>query len=222
MPVYNEAATIERIIAKVQAAQIDKEIIIIDDFSKDGSREKIQEIEKTRDNIKAIYHDHNQGKGAALRSGFAIAAGDIIIIQDADLEYDPQDYPELVRPILDGVADVVYGSRFSGRPRRVMFFWNMVGNRFLTLLSNALNDIDLTDMETCYKVFKRDVIAQLELKSNRFGFEPEFTAKIAKKKFRICEVPIRYSGRGYKEGKKITWIDGITAVISILWFRFFD
>lgn len=224
IPVYNEVKTIEQIVRKVRAVKIDheKEIIIIDDSSTDGTREKIQELATGWDNVRILCHKCNQGKGAALRTGFAAATGDIIIIQDADLEYDPLDYPKLLNPILDGGAEVVYGSRFLSGPRGVPFTWHMAGNKFLTLLSNALNDIDLTDMETCYKVFKKGVIARLDLKSNRFGFEPEFTAKISRQKFRIYEVPISYRGRTYSEGKKIGWRDGVKAIFSILWFRFFD
>jgi glycosyltransferase involved in cell wall biosynthesis len=169
-----------------------------------------------------LYHDRNQGKGAALRTGFEGATGDIVIIQDADLEYDPREYPVLLEPILDGRADIVYGSRFLGGPHRVFFFWHYLGNKFLTLLSNALTNLNLTDMETCYKVFRREVLNDIQLKSNRFGFEPEFTAKIAKKGFRIYETSISYSGRTYAEGKKIGWKDGVKAIFAILWFRFFD
>jgi glycosyltransferase involved in cell wall biosynthesis len=168
------------------------------------------------------YHDRNRGKGAALRTGFAEVKGDVIIIQDADLEYDPREYPSLLEPIVDGRADVVYGSRFTGGPHRVLFFWHYVGNKFLTLLSNALNNLNLTDMETCYKVFRKDVLKGLSLKSNRFGFEPEFTMKVAKRRYRIYEVPISYSGRTYEEGKKINWKDGFAAIYAILRYRFFD
>jgi glycosyltransferase involved in cell wall biosynthesis len=222
IPVYNEVGTIREIVRRVQAIDLEKEIIIVDDASSDGTRDALHEIEKTQDNIKVFYHDRNQGKGAALRSGFQMVSGDIVIIQDADLEYDPRDYGPLLEPILDGKADVVYGSRFLGGPHRVLFFWHYVGNRFLTLLSNALNNINLTDMETCYKVFTRDVLNRVSIRSKRFGFEPEFTAKIARHGFRIYEVPISYSGRTYNEGKKIGWVDGVKAIFTILWYRFFD
>ena len=222
IPVYNEVNTIREIVARVQAVDLDKEIIIVDDGSTDGTRELLQEITLSQENIRVIYHDRNQGKGAALRTGFEGATGDIVIVQDADLEYDPREYPILLEPILDGRADVVYGSRFLGGPHRVLFFWHSLGNKFLTLLSNAVTNLNLTDMETCYKVFKREVLAGMNLKSNRFGFEPEFTVKIAKKGFRIYEVPISYSGRTYAEGKKIGWKDGVKAIFAIIWFRFFD
>jgi glycosyltransferase involved in cell wall biosynthesis len=182
----------------------------------------LQEISPAQKNVRVFYHDRNQGKGTALRTGFEVTTGDIVIIQDADLEYDPREYPVLLEPILDGRADIVYGSRFLGGPHRVLFFWHYLGNRFLTLLSNALTNLNLTDMETCYKVFKREVLNDIQLKSNRFGFEPEFTAKIAKKGFRIYETPISYSGRTYSEGKKIGWKDGVKAIFAIIWFRFFD
>jgi glycosyltransferase involved in cell wall biosynthesis len=222
MPVYNEAGTIKEIVHRVQAAELEKEIIIVDDYSTDSTREHLREINLAHENVKVLYHDHNQGKGAALRTGFQAVSGDIVIIQDADLEYDPREYPLLLEPIVDGRADVVYGSRFLGGPHRVLFFWHYMGNKFLTLLSNMLTNLNLTDMETCYKVFKKEVLDQIKLKSNRFGFEPEFTAKIAKKGFRIYETPISYSGRTYAEGKKIGWKDGLKAVFAILWFRLFD
>jgi len=222
IPVYNEVSTIREIVVRVQAVDLDKEIIIVDDGSTDGTREQLQGFTLSQENVRVFYHDRNQGKGAALRTGFEIATGDIIIIQDADLEYDPREYAVLLEPILDGRADVVYGSRFLGGPHRVLFFWHYVGNKFLTLLSNMLTNLNLTDMETCYKVFKREVLNDLKLKSNRFGFEPEFTAKIAKKGFRVYETSISYSGRTYAEGKKIGWKDGVKAIFAILWFRFFD
>jgi glycosyltransferase involved in cell wall biosynthesis len=222
IPVYNEAETIKEIVSRVQAVDLEKEIIIVDDGSTDGTRELLQEITLSQDNVRVLYHDRNQGKGAALRTGFEGATGDIVIIQDADLEYDPREYPVLLEPILDGRADIVYGSRFLGGPHRVFFFWHYLGNKFLTLLSNALTNLNLTDMETCYKVFRREVLNDIQLKSNRFGFEPEFTAKIAKKGFRIYETSISYSGRTYAEGKKIGWKDGVKAIFAILWFRFFD
>ena len=222
MPVYNEVATIKEIVSRVQAVTLEKDIIIVDDGSTDGTVELLEEISQSYDNLRVIYHDMNQGKGAALRTGFAAVTGDIVIIQDTDLEYDPKEYPVLLEPILDGRADIVYGSRFLGGPHRVLFFWHYMGNKLLTLLSNMLTNLNLTDMETCYKVFRKEVLDNIKLKSNRFGFEPEFTAKVAKKGFRIYETPISYSGRTYDEGKKIGWKDGVKAIFCILWFRFFD
>lgn len=222
IPAYNEVGTVEEIVSRVQAVDIEKEIVIVDDASTDGTREKLIGLEASQDNLRLIRHDYNRGKGAALRTGFQHATGDIIIIQDADLEYDPREYSRLLEPILDGRADVVYGSRFLGGPHRVLFFWHYVGNRLLTLFSNALNNLNLSDMETCFKVFRAGVLDQITLKSDRFGFEPEFTAKVARKTFRVYEVPISYSGRLYSEGKKITWKDGFKAIFCILWFRFFD
>lgn len=222
IPVYNEVKTIPDILLAVQAAPpTNKEIIIVDDGSTDGTREYLEEAAKTQ-NIQVICHDHNHGKGAALRTGFVRASGDIIIIQDADLEYDPQEYPKLLQPILQGKADVVYGSRFTGGPRRVLFFWHTVGNKLLTLLSNALNDLNLTDMETGYKAFRKEILKDLILRSNRFSFEPEFTAKIAKKKLRIYEIPISYWGRSWAAGKKAGWKDVVAALFAIIWYRFFD
>ena len=222
MPVYNEAATIHEIVARVQAVERKKEMVIVDDGSSDGTAQCLKEIDNQYDDVRVLYHEKNCGKGAALRTGFAKASGDIIIIQDADLEYDPRDYEALLVPILDGRADVVYGSRFLGGPHRVLYFWHYIGNKVITLLSDAFSNLNLTDMETCYKVFKREILNQITLKSNRFGFEPEFTMKIAKKGLRVYEVPISYSGRTYEEGKKIVWKDGIKAIFAILWFRFFD
>jgi glycosyltransferase involved in cell wall biosynthesis len=222
IPVFNEIDTIEEIVSRVQSVALDKEIIIVDDYSTDGTRERLKEIVKNQENVKAFYHNCNRGKGAALRTGFDFVSGDVVIIQDADLEYDPREYPELLEPILDGRADVVYGSRFLSGPHRVLLFWHYVGNRFLTLLCNVMTNINLSDMETCYKVFKSEVLKGIVLKSNRFGFEPEFTIKIAKMKFRIYEVPISYSGRTYDQGKKITWKDGLVAIYTILRFCFFD
>ena len=219
VPCFNEINTLEKVINMIQNSPIDlKEIIIVDDFSNDGSREFLKNLKSK--NIKTIFHKKNLGKGAALYSGIAIAEGEIIIIQDADLEYDPNEYPKIISPIINGKADVVYGSRFQGgQPHRVVYFWHRVGNGFLTLLSNIFTDINLTDMETCYKMFKSSVLENLELKSNRFGFEPEFTAKIAKANLRIYEMPISYDGRTYKEGKKITWKDGVAAFYYILYFN---
>lgn len=221
MPVYNEEKTIREIVQRVQDVAIEKEIIIVDDGSDDGTPQVLDDMVSRYDNLVLIHQKRNQGKGAALKEGFKHVTGEIILIQDADLEYDPKDYDLLLLPILDGRADVVYGSRFLGGPHRVLFFWHYFGNKFLTLLSNMLNNLNLTDMEVGYKVFKRHILDQIHLKSNRFGFEPEFTAKIARLRTRIYEVPITYSGRSYEEGKKITWKDGIVALICIIRFRFF-
>ena len=222
IPVYNEEFTIQEIISRVQNADLEKEIIVVDDHSTDGTSAQLTDINGRYENVQILTHDRNRGKGAALRTGFAAARGDIIIIQDADLEYDPQEYKSLLGPILDGRADVVYGSRFLGGPHRVLFFWHYVGNKFLTLLADVFSNLNLSDMETGYKVFKKEVLNEIKLRSNRFGFEPEFTMKVAKKGFRVYEVPISYSGRTYEEGKKIVWKDGLKAIFAILWFRFFD
>ena len=224
IPVYNELKWIREIVRRVQEVPIPKELILIDDFSTDGTRDILVEMEKTP-NIRVVYHDKNQGKGAALRTGFKHATGDVVIVQDADLEYDPAEYPRLIQPILDNRADVVFGSRFIGEQHRVLYFWHYVGNKMLTMLSNFFTNLNLTDMETCYKVFRREVIQGINLKSNRFGFEPEITAKIAKKKnpsWRIYEVPISYSGRTYEEGKKIGLKDAFNAFYCIIRFRFKD
>jgi len=222
IPVYNEVETIAEIVSLVQSVLLDKEIIIVDDGSTDGTQDRLKEIGQGQNNVNIVYNDRNKGKGAALRKGFELASGDIIIIQDADLEYDPRECPKLLEPIRDGRADVVYGSRFLGGPHRVLYFWHYLGNKALNLLTNAVCNINLTDMETCYKAFKRQILKEISFRSNRFGFEPEFTVKVAKKGFRIYETPISYSGRPYSEGKKITWRDGIVAIFAILWFRFFD
>jgi glycosyltransferase involved in cell wall biosynthesis len=219
IPIYNERETLEILIAKVNSVDYEKEIILIDDFSTDGTREILKKYEN-KEGFKVLYHNHNQGKGAALRTGFSGVNGDIIIIQDADLEYNPADYGTLIEPIMDGRADVVYGSRFLGGPHRVLFFWHYVGNMLLTTLSNMLTNVNLTDMETGYKVFTKKVNDTITFKCNRFGFEPEFTAKVAKNNFRIFEVPISYNGRDYSEGKKITWKDGFAAIWYIFKFRF--
>ncbi len=220
IPVYNEISTIEEILKRVQSVPQDKEIIVIDDGSTDGTREWLEKL--TMQEITVLFHSENKGKGAALRTGFEQATGDIVIIQDADLEYDPRDYDCLIGPIADGRADVVFGSRFLGGPHRVLFFWHYVGNKVLTVLSNMLTNLNLSDMETGYKAFRTSLLREVRIKSNRFGFEPEITAKFAKLKCRIYEVPISYSGRGYEEGKKITWRDGLAALFHVIRFRFFD
>lgn len=215
IPVYNEKETINDIIDAVVATPYRKEIIIVDDCSTDGTRNILTKIKK--DGLKVYLHDKNQGKGAALQTGFSHATGDIILIQDADLEYDPQDYSTLINPILEGKADVVYGSRFAGHgAHRVLYFWHYMGNRFLTFLSNLFTNLNLTDMEVCYKAFTREAIAGVKIKEKRFGFEPEITAKMARKKLRIYEVPISYYGRTYEEGKKVTWKDGLRAMWCII------
>jgi glycosyltransferase involved in cell wall biosynthesis len=220
MPVYNEVATIRAIVERVLALPLDAELIVVDDGSTDGTREALGEMRDPR--LRVHLQARNMGKGAALRAGFQQAAGDVIVVQDADLEYNPEEYPDLLKPIADGHADVVYGSRFLAGPHRVHLFWHYVGNRFLTLLSNMLSNINLTDMETCYKVFRRQVLDGLALRSDRFGFEPEFTMKVARRGWRIYEVPISYHGRDYAQGKKINWKDGISAIWSIVKYRFVD
>jgi len=240
IPVYNEKETIFEILRRVQDTEIRKEVLVVDDFSNDGTREILQNI-LTRQaggealapaldggdpiplkDVRFFFQEQNQGKGAALRRGFAVASGDIVLVQDADLEYDPRDYPKLLEPILDGRADVVFGSRFLGGPQRVHYFWHYVANKFLTLLSDMFTNLKLTDMETCYKVFRREVLKDIRIKSNRFGFEPEITAKVSKGKWRVYEVPISYAGRTYEEGKKITWKDGVQALWCIIRYRLGD
>jgi len=217
IPVYNEIKTIEALLAKVLSVELPlkKEIILVDDASTDGTRQFIETV--SSNDVLTVLHENNQGKGAALRSGFKKATGDIVLIQDADLEYNPNEYPKLLKPILEGKADVVYGSRFVGsEAHRVLYFWHMLGNKFLTLLSNMFTNLNLTDMETCYKVFRRQIIDNLVLKENRFGFEPEITSKVAKLKCRIYEVGISYSGRTYEKGKKIGWRDGVWALWCVI------
>jgi glycosyltransferase involved in cell wall biosynthesis len=221
IPVYNEKSTIIEICRRVRAVDIDKEIILVDDGSTDGSTDILKQMEDG--NTIVIFHNQNSGKGAAIRSGLARVSGDIVIIQDADLEYDPSQFPKLIRPIIEERADVVYGSRFvTGDYRRVMFFWHYVGNKLLTLLSNMLTNLNLTDMETCYKAFKKDVLDKITIEENRFGFEPEITAKIAKMNLRIYETGISYSGRTYNEGKKIGWKDGVAAFKCIVKYNLFQ
>ncbi|HET6143595.1 MAG TPA: glycosyltransferase family 2 protein [Candidatus Acidoferrales bacterium] len=240
IPVYNERAFIEEVLLRVQASPIEKEIILIDDKSSDGTRGLLEDLDKAQSegkrevyvqngkarlslsNIRFLFQQENGGKGAALRRGFEAATGEIILVQDADLEYDPRDYPKLLEPIFEEKADVVYGSRFLGGPQRVHYFWHYAGNKFLTLLSDIFTNLKLTDMETCYKVFRREVLQGIKLKSNRFGFEPEITAKISKGNWRIYEVSISYAGRTYAEGKKITWKDGFSTLWCIIRFNLFD
>jgi glycosyltransferase involved in cell wall biosynthesis len=233
MPVYNEEQTLEQIVAKVLATPYEKELVIVDDCSRDRSRAIMGELAKRWPNVRCFHHETNQGKGAALRTGFSQVSGDVVLIQDADLEYDPADYGVLLRPILDGKADVVYGSRFLGGPyMRVHLFWHYVGNRLLTLLSNAFTNLNLTDMETCYKVFRREVAQQLDIRSRTFAVEPEITAKVAKmrlatgnptpRRVRIYEVPISYAGRDYAEGKKIGPKDALIALFAIIRWTLFD
>jgi len=221
MPVYNEASTLEKIVERVLAVPVDKELIIVDDGSVDGSRGILERL-KSRENVKVVLHEKNKGKGAALRTGFSECRGDIVIVQDADLEYFPEEYPELIEPIEKGWADVVYGSRFLGRKHRVLLFHHYLANRFLTFLSNLTTNLNLSDMETCYKVFRRDVIQSLPLSQDRFGFEPEVTAKIARRRCRVFEVAISYNGRTYEEGKKIGVKDAVQALWCIARYAFFD
>jgi glycosyltransferase involved in cell wall biosynthesis len=217
IPVYNERDTILEVVSRVNKVPLEKEIIIVDDFSTDGTREVLQNF--SHNNVKIFFHETNQGKGAALRTGFKQVQGDIVIIQDADLEYNPDEYPQIIAPIRDGHADAVFGSRFLGGPHRVHLFWHYVGNTFLTTLSNMFTNINLTDMETCYKAFKASLLKEFTIESNRFGIEPELTAKLARLKCRIYEVPISYCGRDYSEGKKINWKDGLAAIYWILYYN---
>ncbi len=220
IPIYNEEKTLMTILEKVRAQDFEKEIILVDDGSTDGTRDILKSLDYPE--VRIFLQKENQGKGAALRTGFAEATGDIIIIQDADLEYNPDEYADLIRPIQNGVADVVYGARFLGGPHRVLYFWHYCGNKLLTLITNILFNINLNDMETCYKVFKKEALEGVTTISNRFGFEPEITARMVKSKQRIYEIPISYFGRTYEEGKKITWKDGIVAFYTLIRFRLFD
>jgi len=224
IPVYNEKRFIRELISRVEAVPIPKEILIVDDHSTDGTREILKELE-THETVRVFYQPVNQGKGAALREGFRRATGNVVVVQDADLEYDPAEYPYLIQPIIDDRADVVYGSRFRGESHRVLYFWHYVANKVLTTLSNMFTNLNLTDMETCYKVFRREVLEGIRLRSNRFGFEPEITAKVAKRRnpsWRIYEVPISYSGRTYEEGKKIGLSDAVNALFCIVRYWLFD
>jgi glycosyltransferase involved in cell wall biosynthesis len=220
IPVYNEAATISEVIARVQACGFEHEIIVVDDASTDGTREYLQKLEDPT--VRCLFHAVNRGKGAALRLGFAAARNEFVIVQDADLEYDPRDYAAVLEPLQDGRADMVYGSRFLGGPHRVMFYWHYVGNRLLTLISNMFSDLNLTDMETGMKAFRREKLLGLKLSANRFTCEPEITVKVARARWRVYEVPISYSGRTYAEGKKIGWRDGLAAIAAIVYYRFMD
>jgi glycosyltransferase involved in cell wall biosynthesis len=233
IPVYNEVHTLHEIVRQVRAVPLQKEIILVDDCSRDGTRELLRQWVETEPDLRILFHEQNRGKGAALRTGFKEATGQIVIVQDADLEYDPFQYPQLIQPIIEGKADVVYGSRFIGETHRVLYFWHSLANRFLTMLSNAFTNLNLTDMEVCYKVFRREVIQGITLKSDRFGFEPEVTAKIARfqvpplegrpaRKCRIYEMPVSYNGRDYKEGKKIGVKDGFQALYCIVRYALWD
>ena len=233
IPVYKEMRTIHEIVRQVRAVPINKQIILVDDCSTDGTRELLQEWSRTEPDLTIAFHEKNRGKGAALRTGFALATGQIIIVQDADLEYDPAEYPKLIQPIVEGKADVVYGSRFIGETHRVLYYWHSLANKFLTQLSNMFTNLNLTDMEVCYKVFRREVIQGITLKSDRFGFEPEVTAKVARfqmppldgrpaRKCHVYEMPVSYNGRGYEEGKHITWKDGFQALYCIFRYAFAD
>jgi glycosyltransferase involved in cell wall biosynthesis len=220
IPVYNEQKYLERVLDRVENARIpegvERQIVCVDDCSTDGTTELLRALAEKRSHLRVLYHEKNQGKGAAIRTGFAAATGDIVLIQDADLEYDPAEYPRLLTPILDGRADVVYGSRFIGETHRVLYFWHFVGNQLLTTLSNMCSNLNLTDMECCYKVLRREVVQQIRLEEDRFGIEPEITAKVASLGVRIYEVPVSYSGRTYAEGKKINWKDGLSALRCIV------
>lgn len=225
IPIYNEAATLEALLAKVCAVDVGmpKQMVLVDDCSTDGTRDLLRRLQGEHPDWKVCFHELNRGKGAALRTGFAATTGEIVVIQDADLEYDPRDFNALLGPVLDGHADVVFGSRFlGGGPHRVVFFWHYLGNRLLTTLSNMATDLNLTDMEVCYKMFRREVLDSIKLREDRFGFEVEITAKVARGNWRVYEVPVAYYGRSYAEGKKITWKDGFRALWCIFKYRFRD
>jgi glycosyltransferase involved in cell wall biosynthesis len=233
IPVYNERNTIHEILKQVRAVPLRTQIILVDDCSKDGTREVLNQLKDDNPSLTVVFHDINRGKGAALRTGFKHATGQVVIVQDADLEYDPSEYPRLIQPILEGKADVVYGSRFIGETHRVLYFWHSLANKFLTLLSNIFTNLNLTDMEVCYKVFRHEVIQGIQLQSNRFGFEPEVTAKVARfrmpalegrpaRKCRVYEMPVSYNGRDYREGKKIGWKDGVQALYCIVRYAYYD
>ncbi len=225
IPVYNECDLFLDVVERVESAPLPagmrRQIVIVDDCSTDGTTELLHRLSRRRPDLTIHFHPVNRGKGAALRTGFSLATGDIVLVQDADLEYDPNEYPQLLKPILDGRADVVFGSRFIGHAHRVLYYWHCVGNRFLTMLSNMFSNLNLTDMECCYKVFRREVVQRVSIQENRFGFEPEVTAKIAKMHARIYEVPVSYAGRTYQEGKKITWRDGFSALRCIMRYNLF-
>ena len=229
IPVYNERVFFPQLLERVRAVPIEKEIIVVDDCSTDGTREYIRELQAAggwpgdgHNTLRVALHERNRGKGGAIRTALGLVSGDIVIVQDADLEYDPREYPALIAPIVEGWADVVYGSRFLGGPHRVHFFWHFVGNRFLTLVSNMFTNLNLTDVETCYKVFRAEYAPRIVLRSNRFGFDPEITARLARMKCRFYEVPISYYGRDYAEGKKITWKDGFVVLWAILKYNIWD
>jgi glycosyltransferase involved in cell wall biosynthesis len=221
VPAYNEAATVETALKRIREVELRLEIIVVNDASSDGTREILAQLEEKRLVDRVLHHEKNRGKGAAIRTGIEAATGDVVVVQDADLEYDPQDLPALLRPIRSRQADAVYGSRFQGGPHRVLYFWHYVGNRVLTLLSNMFTNLNVTDLETCYKLVRTDLIKRLPLSSNRFGFEVEITARLAQARARIWEIPISYSGRTYAEGKKITWRDGVAALFHILRYNLF-